>query len=35
MVFMSFVPSAYWCSHPHIEPKQGFDWRCVTGVMSN
>jgi len=21
MVFMSFVPSSYWCFHLHIEPK--------------
>jgi len=26
MVFMSFVPSAYWRSNPHVEPKRGFDW---------
>jgi len=24
--FRSFAPSACWCSHPHIEPKHGFDW---------
>jgi len=25
MLFTSFAPSTYWCSHPHIEPKHGFD----------
>jgi len=35
MFFMSFAPSTYWRSHLHIEPKHGFDWGCVTGVMSN
>jgi len=34
-LFTSIAPSAYWRSHLHIEPKHGFDWGCVTGVMSN
>jgi len=34
-LFTSFAPSAYWHSHPHIEPKHGFDWGRATGVMSN
>jgi len=35
MLFTSFAPSAYRRSHPQIEPKHGFDWGRVTGVMSN
>jgi len=35
MFFTTFAPSAYWCSHPHIEPKHGFDWGHVTWIMSN
>jgi len=35
MLFTSFAPSAYWRSHPHIEPKHGFDWERVTRAMSN
>jgi len=35
MIFASFNASAYWCSHPLIEPKHWFDWGCVSRVMSN
>jgi len=31
---MSFAPSAYWHSQPHIEPKHGFDCWHVTRVVS-
>jgi len=35
MLFTSFASSAHLRSHPHIEPKHGFDWGHITEVMSN